>query len=96
MLILWFQLPVLAGGGIATASPGVPPCVIPSGLSKAQVERYSRHMLLPSFGAAAQAAVCRAAVLIIGCGGLGSPCSMYLAAAGVGEPAHPDPLEQQT
>uniref|UniRef100_A0A383W957 Adenylyltransferase and sulfurtransferase MOCS3 n=1 Tax=Tetradesmus obliquus TaxID=3088 RepID=A0A383W957_TETOB len=53
------------------------------GLSKAQVERYSRQLLLPSFGIAAQGRVCSSSVLIVGCGGLGSPAALYLAAAGV-------------
>lgn len=46
--------------------------------------RYSRHILLEGFGEEGQARVRKARVLIVGCGGLGSPVAMYLAAAGVG------------
>jgi len=49
-----------------------------------QVQRYSRHMLLPEVGAAGQAKILNAKVLAIGAGGLGSPVLYYLAAAGVG------------
>jgi hypothetical protein len=56
-------------------------------LTPAQVERYSRHLLLPAVGLAAQERLVQGSVLIVGCGGLGSPAAMYLAAAGVGKQA---------
>lgn len=46
--------------------------------------RYSRHLLLEGFGEEGQHRLSNSSVLIIGAGGLGSPCAMYLAAAGVG------------
>lgn len=46
--------------------------------------RYSRHLRLPGFGKEGQLRLLESKVLIIGAGGLGSPCALYLAAAGVG------------
>ena len=54
------------------------------GLSNTQKQRYSRHLLLDGFGQAAQERLLQSKVLIVGTGGLGSPTSLYLAAAGVG------------
>ncbi len=49
-----------------------------------QEARYSRHTMLPEVGVAGQVKLLKSKVLCIGAGGLGSPSSMYLAAAGVG------------
>ena len=53
-------------------------------LSKDEISRYSRHLILPEVGLEGQKKLKAASVLMIGTGGLGAPVSMYLAAAGVG------------
>lgn len=53
-------------------------------LNPSELNRYSRHLLLPEVGAAGQARLKAASALVIGLGGLGSPVALYLAAAGLG------------
>lgn len=53
-------------------------------LNSSELKRFGRHLILPEFGLAAQQRLKAGSVLLIGLGGLGSPSSLYLAAAGVG------------
>jgi len=53
-------------------------------LTKDEILRYSRHLLIPEVGLSGQEKLKNASALVIGTGGLGSPVSLYLAAAGVG------------
>ena len=74
-------VPSVAGGaGPAVAEPSAAPK-----LSNEEVQRYSRHLIMPEVGMDGQRKLKAARVLCIGAGGVGSPATMYLAAAGVGQ-----------
>ncbi len=53
-------------------------------LAPERLARFARHIVLPEVGGAGQAALAKAHVVLIGCGGIGNPALQYLAAAGIG------------
>ena len=55
-----------------------------SALSKGELERYSRHLIIPDFGMEGQLRLKNSKVLVVGTGGLGAPLLQYLTAAGIG------------
>ena len=54
------------------------------GLTREEILRYSRHLLIPEVGLEGQRKLKSSSALVIGTGGLGSPVALYLAAAGIG------------
>jgi molybdopterin/thiamine biosynthesis adenylyltransferase/rhodanese-related sulfurtransferase len=73
----------LAGGFTEWKRSGFP-FDLPRALDESKRRRYSRHLLIPEVGEAGQLKLLDTKMLLIGAGGLGSPASLYLAAAGVG------------
>lgn len=55
-----------------------------NGLAPEMIHRYSRHLVLPSFGVQAQVNLLKSSILVVGAGGLGAPALLYFAACGVG------------
>jgi adenylyltransferase/sulfurtransferase len=74
-------IPAMAGG---SGEEDAAPRKRIGALTAEQVNRYSRHIIMPQVGPAGQRKIMESSVLIIGAGGLGSPIAVYLALAGIG------------
>src|SRR5689334_24625532 len=81
---LGYERPVSLAGGYTDWQRNGLPTDLPRTLGPARQTRYSRHLLIPEVGEEGQLRLLDSRILLIGAGGLGSPASLYLAAAGVG------------
>jgi len=72
-------VPSIAGGATITTPPET------AELTKDEILRYSRHLIIPEVGIEGQQKLKAAKVLLVGAGGLGAPLGLYLAAAGIGK-----------
>ncbi len=81
---LGYEEPVSLAGGFTDWKRNGLPVELTAGLDAPRRARYSRHLLIPEVGEQGQLKLLDSKILLIGAGGLGSPASLYLAAAGVG------------
>ena len=81
---LGYENVVSLAGGYADWKRNGFPTQLPRTLDAEKRSRYSRHILIPEVGVEGQLKLLESRILLIGAGGLGSPASLYLAAAGVG------------
>ena len=75
-------IPAMAGGADDAAASERPRV---GALTPDQVNRYSRHIIMPQIGPSGQRKIMESSILIIGAGGLGSPIAVYMALAGIGK-----------
>jgi sulfur-carrier protein adenylyltransferase/sulfurtransferase len=81
---LGYEHVVSLAGGFTDWKRNGNPVEVSESLDEAKRRRYSRHLLIPEVGEEGQLRLLQSRILLIGAGGLGSPASLYLAAAGVG------------